>query len=68
MLHLSHGLGYLSDATYQALAEQVKVSFGCLHELVRAVERESSKLAKGTALLTSALILGLARLSVVFSY
>jgi four helix bundle protein len=66
-LHLSHRLGYLSDSSYRHLAEQVKVTFGCLHGLIRAVERESSKLAKGAALLTSALILGLARLSVAFS-
>lgn len=62
-LHLSHRLGYLSDSSYPHLVEQVKLTFGCLHGLVRAVERESSKLAKGAALLTSALILGLARLS-----
>ena len=66
-LHLAHRLGYLSDASFRHLVEQVKLTFGCLHGLIRAVERESSKLAKGAALLTSAIILGLARLSVVFS-
>lgn len=65
-LHLSHRLGYLSDSNYQLLAVQVKVSFGCLHGLIRAVERESSKLVKGAALLTSGIILSLARLSAVF--
>ncbi len=65
-LHLSHRLGYLSDSNNQLLGQQVKVSFGCLHGLIRAVERESSKLAKGAALLTSGMILSLARLSAVF--
>ncbi len=65
-LHLSHRLGYLSDSNNQLLAVQVKVSFGCLHGLIGAVERESSKLAKGAALLTSGIILSLARLSAVF--
>ncbi len=65
-LHLSHRLGYLSDSNNQLLGQQVKVSFGCLHGLIRAVERESSKLAKGAALLTSGIILSLARLSAVF--
>lgn len=65
LLHLSHRLGYLSDSSYRHLAEQVKVTFGCLHGLVRAVERESSKLAKGAALVTSSLILCLARFATV---
>ncbi len=65
-LHLSHRLGYLSDSNNQLLGQQVKVSFGCLHGLIRAVERESRKLAKGAALLTSGIILSLARLSAVF--
>lgn len=67
-LHLSHRLRYLSDSDHRLLAEQVKATFGCLHGLIRAVERESSKLAKGAALLTSAIILSLARLSAVFGH
>lgn len=65
-LHLSHRLGYLSDSHYQILGEQVKVIFRCLHGLIQAVERESTKLAKGAAILTSALILSLARLTTIF--
>ena len=65
-LHLSHRLGYLSDSHYQALSEQVKVTFRCLHGLIQAVERESTKLAKGAAILTSALILSLGRLTTLF--
>jgi len=62
-LHLSHRLGYLSESHYQTLSDQVKVTFRCLHGLIQAVERESSKLAKGAAILTSAVILSLARLT-----
>ena len=66
-LHLSHRLGYLSDSHYRILGEQVKVTFRCLHGLIQAVERESTKLAKGAAILTSTLILFLARLTTIFS-
>lgn len=66
-LHLSHRLGYVSDSHYQILHEQVKVTFRCLHGLIQAVERESTKLAKGAAILTSALILSLARLTTLFA-
>lgn len=65
-LHLSHRLGYLSDSHYRILGEQVKITFRCLHGLIQAVERESSKLAKGAAILTSGLILSLVRLTTVF--
>ncbi|HSD50061.1 MAG TPA: four helix bundle protein [Candidatus Methylomirabilis sp.] len=66
ILHLSHRLGSLSDSHYRTLSEQVKVTFRCLHGLIQAVERESSKLAKGAAILTSALILSLGRLTTFF--
>jgi four helix bundle protein len=66
-LHLSHRLSYVSDSHYQILSEQVKVTFRCLHGLIQAVERESTKLAKGAAILTSALILSLARLTTLFA-
>ncbi len=66
-LHLSHRLGYLSDSHYQILGEQVKVTFRCLHGLIQAVERESTKLAKGAAILTSTLMLSLARLTTILS-
>jgi four helix bundle protein len=65
-LHLSHRLGYVSDSHYQILGEQVKVTFRCLHGLIQAVERESTKLAKGAAILTSALALSFARLTTLF--
>jgi hypothetical protein len=37
-----------------------------LHGLIQAVERESTKLAKGAAILTSALALSFARLTTLF--
>ncbi len=67
-LHLSHRLDFLLDSNHQLLGEQVKVTFRCLHGLIQAVERESSKLAKGEAILTSGLMLSLARLSAVFGW
>jgi len=60
-LHLSHRLGYLSEREYDALAEHVKAVFACLHGLIKAVERESGKLAKAVAATTSALVLCLTR-------
>jgi hypothetical protein len=38
----------------------------CLLGLIQAVERESTKLAKGAAVVTSGLILSLARLTTLF--
>lgn len=61
-IHLSQRLGYLPDSNYKALMEQTKAAFACLHGLIQAVERESGKLTKAAALVTSALVLCLARL------
>jgi len=61
-LHLSRRLGYLADAEYDSVAEEVKAVFACLHGLIRAVERESGKFAKPVAATTSALVLCLTRL------
>lgn len=61
-VHLSHRLGYLSDTDYQTLSEQIKGTFACLHGLIQAVKRESSKLTKTIASLTSTPILCLARI------
>ena len=66
-LHLSHRLGYVSDSQYQILMELVKVTFRCLHGLIQAIERESTKPAKGGAIFTSALILSLARLTTLLA-
>lgn len=56
-VHLAQRLGYLDPTNGQQLAAQTKTAFACLHGLIKAVERESGKLAKLTALLTSAIAL-----------
>ena len=60
-VHLSRRLGYLSEPDAEHLAGQTKRSFACLHGLIKAVEKESGKFAKAMAVLTSLLVLGLAR-------
>jgi four helix bundle protein len=62
-VHLSRRLGYLSDADAEGLIGQTRQTFACLHGLIKAVEKESGKFAKTVALLTSLLVLGLARWS-----
>jgi len=60
-VHLSHRLAYLSDADHEKCMAEIKRTFGCLHGLINAVERESGKLATLIASTTSALALCLAR-------
>jgi hypothetical protein len=60
-------LGYLSAEEDQQLQDQTRQTFACLHGLIKSVERESSTLAKGIALLTSALVLGLSRLALTLT-
>jgi four helix bundle protein len=62
-IHLARRLGYLSDPEADALREQTKRTFACLHGLIRAVEKEAGKLGKIVATMTSLLVLGLARWS-----
>src|ERR1044071_8964642 len=38
-IHLAKRLGYLSSSEAEKLHVQTKVTFGCLHGLIRAVER-----------------------------
>ena len=66
-LHLSHRLGYLTDTDHESMAERVKAVFGCLHGLIKVVEKESGKAAKAGAATTSALVLCLVRLLPVFT-
>jgi four helix bundle protein len=62
-IHLSRRLGYLQDDTHQALEQQAGQCFACLQGLIRAVERESGKLARMTATLSSFIVIGMARLT-----
>ena len=61
-IHLAGRLGYLSAAEVEPLLSRIKVTFGCLHGLIQAVERETGRTGKAVAFLTSILVLGMARL------
>lgn len=60
-IHLAHRLGYLSVKEADALREQTKIAFACLHGLIRAVEKEAGKLARTVATITSLVAIGLIR-------
>jgi len=62
-VHLARRLGYLSNEDADALHGQTKFAFACLHGLIRAVEKETGKIGKAVAALTSLLVLGFARWS-----
>jgi four helix bundle protein len=61
-IHLANRLGYLSYADRETFTTQTKQAFACLHGLIIAVEKESGKLAKTAAALTSVIVLSIARL------
>ena len=58
-IHLARRLGYLENASAKILHEQTKVTFACLHGLIRAVEKEAGKLSKVVATTTSLIVIGL---------
>jgi len=62
-IHLARRLGYLSAEEADVLQRQTKVTFGYLHGLIRAVEKEAGKLGKIIATVTSLLVIGLMRWS-----
>jgi four helix bundle protein len=57
LVHLAQRLGYLGAAEADALASQTSSAFGCLHGLIRAVEKEAGTVRKLVAGVTSALAL-----------
>jgi len=57
-IHLAGRLGYLSSEEVASLHGQTKVTFGCLHGLIKAVEKGTGKLGKGVATITSLLVIG----------
>jgi four helix bundle protein len=59
-IHLAGRLGYLSSEEVASLHGQTKVTFGCLHGLIQAVEKETGKLGKAVATITSLLVIGVA--------
>jgi len=60
-IHLARRLGHLSTDQAEALHGQTKQTFGCLHGLIQAVEKEAGKVGKVTAAVSSVIVLGLAR-------
>jgi four helix bundle protein len=62
-IHLARRLNYLSLEEADTLRQQTKIAFGCLHGLIRAVEKEAGKLSKVVASVTSLIVIGLMRWS-----
>jgi 23S rRNA-intervening sequence protein len=62
-VHLAGRLGYLASEEVSVLQNQTKQTFGCLHGLIRAVEKEAGKFSKMVATVTSLLVIGLAHWS-----
>jgi len=62
-IHLARRLDYLSLEDSDALREQTKLAFACLHGLIRAVEKEAGKLSKVVATVTSLIVIGMMRWS-----
>lgn len=62
-IHLGHRLQYLSRQDAEALPEQTKSVFACLHGLIRAVEREAGKFSRVVATVTSMIALAIVRWS-----
>jgi four helix bundle protein len=62
-IHLARRLDYLSLEKADVLRKQTKLAFGCLHGLIRAVEKEAGKLSKIVATATSLIAIGLMRWS-----
>lgn len=62
-IHLARRLDYLSSQEADALREQTKLAFACLHGLIRAVEKEATRFSKAVASITSLIVIGLMRWS-----
>lgn len=62
-IHLARRLNYLPSERAAALHERTKQTFACLHGLISAVEKETGKVGKIVATITSLLVLSFARWS-----
>jgi four helix bundle protein len=62
-VHLAKRLGYLSSNDAEALQRQTKLVFGCLHGLIKSVEKEAGKIGKVIATVTSLVAIGIVRWS-----
>jgi four helix bundle protein len=60
-VHLSRRLGYLNATTGEELMAQTRQAFAALHGLIQAVEKESGKLTKLVASLSSLIALSVFR-------
>ena len=61
-VHLSRRLGYLGGPEADVLEAQIKDTFVRLHGLTKAVEKETGKLSRVVALVTSLLVLSATKL------
>ena len=61
-VHLSKRLGYVRDDKHTELESLFRRTFACLIGLTSAVEKETGKLGKAIAVITSVIVLGLARI------
>jgi four helix bundle protein len=62
-IHLAQRLRYLTPDDAEALRQQTKITFACLHGLIRAVEKEAGKLSKLVATVTSLIVISFMRWS-----
>jgi four helix bundle protein len=62
-IHLARRLDYVSSQETDAPQRQMKITFACLHGLIRAVEKEAGKLSRVVARVTSLIVIGLMRWS-----
>jgi four helix bundle protein len=62
-VHLACRLGYIEQTAKDELAVHFKQAFACLHGLIKAVAKESGKLAKFAATATSLFVICVARLA-----
>jgi four helix bundle protein len=61
-VHLSKRLGYVGDEKHAELESLFRRTFACLIGLISAVEKEAGTLGKAVAIITSAIVLALARI------
>jgi four helix bundle protein len=62
-IHLARRLNYFGQGESDALRGQAKMTFACLHGLIRAVEKEAGKVSKLVATVTSLIVIGMAHWS-----
>ncbi len=62
-VHLSKRLRYVGDEKGAELESLFRRTFACLIGLISAVEKESGKLGKAVAIVTSAVAIGFARIT-----